>query len=58
MSRQLYSNALLADNEDYGRPRCMDGVALHSDVRGFSTRAAGLQPIQVAEDKSRKYLNY
>ena len=50
-------NALLADNEDYGRPRCMDGVVLHSDVRGFSTRAAGLQPFQVAEQIGQ-YLNH
>ena len=42
-------NALLADPQGYGRPRCIDGVVLISDIRDFSARASGLHPLEVAQ---------
>jgi adenylate cyclase len=50
-------NALLSGDEHYGRPRCIEAVVLLSDIRGFSTRAFGLEPIQVAEQVGQ-YLNH
>ena len=50
-------NALLAENEEYGRPRCIEGVVLLSDIRGFSQRTAGLKPTEVAEQVGT-YLNH
>jgi class 3 adenylate cyclase len=50
-------NALLSGDEDYARPRCIEAVVLLSDIRGFSTRASGLEPIQVAEQVGQ-YLNH
>jgi class 3 adenylate cyclase len=41
---------LLAQREDYGRPRSIDGIVLFSDIRGFSTRSATLDPERVARE--------
>ena len=50
-------NELLAQGNDYGRPRSIEGVVLLSDIRGFTTCAADLDPIDVAEQVGR-YLDH
>jgi class 3 adenylate cyclase len=50
-------NALLAENGDYDRPRCVEAVVLLSDIRDFSVRCTGLQPTEVAEQVGT-YLNH
>jgi adenylate cyclase len=50
-------NALLSDDKAYASPRCIDGVVLLTDIRGFSARAAGLEPGEVADQVGR-YLNH
>ena len=40
----------LARGEDYGRPRTIEGVVLFTDIREFSSRAAHLDPSQLASE--------
>lgn len=39
---------LLNSGEDYGAPRVVDAVVLFADIRGFTTRSAGMSPADVA----------
>jgi adenylate cyclase len=42
------TSRLLAQGDDYGRPRLINGVVLFADVRGFTETSLGLTPTELA----------
>lgn len=42
------TSRLLAQGDDYGRPRLINGVVLFADVRGFTETSLGLAPTELA----------
>ena len=42
------TSRLLAQGDDYGRPRLIKGVVLFADVRGFTETCLGLSPTELA----------
>lgn len=42
------ANRLLSTGEAYGEPRYIDAVILFSDIRSFTERSAGMEPLEVA----------
>jgi class 3 adenylate cyclase len=43
------TSRLLAQGDDYGRPRLINGVVLFADVRGFTETSLGLSPTELAQ---------
>lgn len=46
------TSRLLAQGDDYGRPRLINGVALFADIRGFTKASLGLSPTELAHQLS------
>ena len=43
------ANRLLSTGKAYGEPRCIDAVVLFSDIRSFTERSAGMEPLEIAK---------